>query len=184
MKLKTMKNLKEHIEKIEFDYVVSYSGLRGERLDSARKEIKMRRREIEEEIKTANFKEKTILREKLSSLQGLTNLYNSRTINESGELHLTSIEIAKLNRDDKRLSRILEILSENCDVPDYMRCPPIYRDSIVFYDNQHSIKGILHFCFECCAIADKHNNQFDTNGQILFSLQSELEKIGHPIESA
>jgi hypothetical protein len=177
-----MKNLQQYLEKIEFDFAITYSGLRGELLDLVRKEIKEKKKEIENEIKTVAFKEKTRLKEKLSELQGTTNLYNSRTINKDGELHLTSKKISNLSAGNDSLTKIIQILTEDCNEPYFLRCPPVYRDSIVFYNNEQSIKGIIHFCFECFSIIDENNNEFGTNRQILSSLKDILIKLGHPIE--
>ena len=142
-----MHTLSAFIQQLDYVYVITYSGLSDERLATS------------------------------VPPKQLTYAYNEVPISAEGVLHPSTEVVFRFEAGDLKLSRILDLLSVPCTEPEYMRCPPIFRDSLVFYGPDHQIRGILHFCFSCIAIEDAARNRYDTNSRIMAALESELRII-------
>lgn len=142
-----MQTLSAFIQQLDYAYAITYSGLSDERLA------------------------------KLVPPKRLTYAYNEVPISADGELHPSTEVVFRFEAGDPNLDRILALLSAPCPEPEYVRCPPIFRDSLVFYGPDHQIRGILHFCFSCIAIEDAARNQYDTNSRIMAALERELKII-------
>ena len=176
-----MKNLSKYIKSLDFEYAISYSGLSGEKFIKLKKESKKKISRIEKEIESARFMEKPKLNKQIKDLEKEVNIYNSRIVTKRGEIHKSTSQIHKFEKDDKEIKEIFEILNSNLEEQYFSMCPPIFRDAIVFYSKEEEIKGILQMCFTCSRIKNENEEDFEVDHKIFPRLKNQLIKLGHKI---
>lgn len=178
-----MIKLSNYIKSLNFDYAISYSGLRGEKFTILESKNTTEIKNIEKEIEGARFMERIKLNKKIETLNNEINIYNSRLINKNNEFHRSAEQIHKFERNDKKLLEIFNILSSKFDEQHVWMCPPIFRDAIAFYSKENEIKGILQMCFSCSWIKNEDEEDFEVDHKIFPKLMNQLIKLGHKIES-
>ena len=178
-----MKNLSKYIKSLNFEYAISYSGLRGEKFTKLEEESKKKIGGIEKEIESARFMEKPKPNKEIKDLEKEVNIYNSRIATNRGEIHKSTSQIHKFEKDDKEIKEILEILNSKFEEQHFWMCPPIFRDAIVFYSKEEEIKGILQMCFSCSWIKNENEEDFKVDHKIFPRLINQLIKLGHKIET-
>lgn len=72
-----MKNLSKYIKSLNFEYAISYSGIRGESFINFEEENKKKISRIEKEFESAGFIEKPKLNKEIQDLEKEVNIYNS-----------------------------------------------------------------------------------------------------------
>ena len=154
-----MKNLIEYINNLNFEYAISYSGLRGAAFESRAPSPSNALQATEE-----------------------TNIYKARIINKFGNLHQSAKAIHKFDKGDQTLLQIFEVLSIKYKKHDKWMCPPVFRDAIVFYTENHEISGILHLCFSCEMVKNELDEKINVDYKIYPKLKSILIRLGHEIE--
>jgi len=177
-----MKNLIDYWKKIEFEYLKTYSGLRGETFEWLEKQINQKVIALKEELKTARFMQKSKINHQINSLLDEIDVYNSIIINEKGEFHQSTIEITRKEKPDEFVKKIDSILNLQPNREVASGCPPIFRDAIVFYSKKDEINGILQICFECATIKNEDEESLKTNEQTYSKLADLLKEVGHQIE--
>lgn len=178
-----MKTLSDYIESLNFEYAISYSGLRGERFINLEIVNNEKIKKIEKEIESARFLQKQKLNKKIEDLKAEINPYNSRVINKKGELHKSAKMVRKFEKDSEELKSILKILKSKFDKQVFAICPPALRDSIVFYSKEDEIVGILQMCFNCSWMKNEKEEDLDVDHKIFPILKNKLIQIGHQIEN-
>ena len=61
-------------------------------------------------------------------------------------------------------------------------CIPIYRDALVFYNDQAQRVQVLNICFECQMMATAYGQLIEANFDTYDALQETLMQLGHPID--
>jgi len=177
-----MEKLSNYIQGLSFEYAISYSGLRGEKFIHLEKETEEEIKKIEKEIESARFMQIPKLNKKIEALKAETNIYNSRIINEHGELHKSAMMIHRFEKDSQELQSIVKILSSNFEEQLFVMCPPVFRDSIVFYSKEDKIMGILQMCFSCWWMKNEKEEDLEVDHNIFPLLKEKLIQLGHQIE--
>lgn len=178
-----MKNLSKYIKRLNFEYAISYSGLRGENFINLEEETQKRIIIIEQEIESARFMDKPKLNKEIKDLEKEVDIYNSRIVTKKGEFHQSTSRIHKFEKGDKEINEIFEILNSKFEEQHFRMCPPIFRDAIVFYSKEDAINGILQLCFSCSWIKDENEEDFQVDHKIFPKLMNQLIKLGHKIEN-
>ena len=178
-----MKNLSNYMQHLNFEYVISYSGLRGEKFINLEKDNNNQIQQIKKQIESVRFMEKLKLNEKIQKLEAEINLHNSRVINRNGELHKSTEVVRKFEKDDNEIQSIFKILNSNFKEQAFARCLPVLRDSIVFYSKEDKIVGILQICFSCWWIKNEEEEDFEVDYKIFPILKDKLIQIGHRIKN-
>jgi len=178
-----MKNLKNYIERLNFEYAISYSGLRGNKFKNLVVENKKEIRIIEKRIESARLMQKVKLSKRIAELEKEINLHNSRVINKNGKFHKSTLRIHRFEKGNKDIESILKILNSKFEEQVSAICPPILRDSIVFYSDKDDILGILQICFSCFRIKNENEEDFEVDHRIYPLLKEKLIQIGHQIEN-
>ncbi len=181
-----MNNLSSYIQSLNFEYAISYSGLRGEKFINLEIENQEKIKQIEKEIESARFMQKPKLIENIENLKDEIGLYNSLLINKKGEFHRSTEIVCKFKKDDKELKSILVVLKSKFQIQKQVAVsgPSIYRDSIAFYSKEDRIVGILQICFKCWRIKNENEEIFEVDPNIYPILKEKLIQIGHQIENA
>jgi hypothetical protein len=180
---KKMKNLSTYIKNLNFEYAVSYSGLRGEKFKNLEKINKEKIRNLEKEIESSRFMQKPKLNMKIKELEDEINIYNSRIITGKNEFHQSTKQIRRFEKEEKDLEEIIEILNIEFIEQYAWMCPPIFRDAIVFYSKEREINGILQICFSCSSIKNENEETLEVDHKIFEKLKEKLIQIGHQIEN-
>ena len=178
-----MKNLSKYIKSLNFEYAISYSGLRGEKFIKLEEENKKKISRMEKEIELARFMEKPKLTKEIEDLEKEVNIYNSRIITKKGEFHQSTLQIHKFEKGNEEIKEIFEILNSKFEEQHFWMCPPIFRDAIVFYSKEEEIKGILQMCFSCSWIKNENEEDFEVDHKLFPRLMNYLIKLGHKIEN-
>lgn len=177
-----MIKLSKYIKELSFDYAISYSGLRGIAFENLEFENKTRIKEIEEEMKTARFMEKSKLAEKTNSLLDEIDISNSRIVTINGKLHKSTRQIQKFDKESLEMKEILKILRSKFKQQVYAICTPIFRDAIVFYSKENEIVGVLHICFGCLWMKNENEEDIEIDTRLFFRLKNQFIKMGHQIK--
>lgn len=178
-----MKNVSAYIQKLDFEYAISYSGLRGEKFIKLEEENRKKIASIKTEVESSRFMEKSKLTKMIKELEDEINIYTSRIITNENKVHKSTIRIHKFEKEDKELAELFEILNSEFNEQHFWMCPPIFRDAIVFYSKENEIKGILQMCFSCSWIKNENEEDFEVDHKIFQKLKNKLAKIGHQIEN-
>lgn len=176
------KKLSNYIENLNFEYAVSYSGLRGDRFKNLEVENKEKIQQIEKELESARFMQKSKLRKKIEVLSDETNLSRARVINKDGELHKSAKKVCKFEKEDKEIESIFRILTSKFEEQYFFMCAPIFRDSVVFYSKKNRIVGILQICFSCWYMKNENEEDLEVDHKIFPILKKKFIQIGHQIE--
>lgn len=96
---------------MNFEYAISYSGLRGEKFLSLEIENKKEIERIEKEIESTRFMQKTRLKNRIEYLEAEINTYNSRIINKDGKLHKSTESVRKFEKSSEEIKSIFNILN-------------------------------------------------------------------------
>ena len=175
-----MNNLKQYISNLSYDYVETYSGLRGFLFQEFVDKVKSQMSDAKLKIKSARFMERQKLSKEITSLKDKIYAINSRLINLDGQKHESAELICKLERGDLRLIQLCDTLRMKYESHSVWMCAPTYRDSIVFY-KEDNIIGIVNICFGCKSIQDESQNSFLADSKLYPSLKNQLVELGHNI---
>jgi len=178
-----MKNLSDYINSLNFEYAISYSGLRGKKFINLEIENKEEIIKMEKKIESARFMQKPKLNKKIEELKAEINPYNSRVINKKGELHKSAKIVHKFEKDSEEIKSIFKILKSKFDEQAFTMCPPALRDSIAFYSKENKIVGILQMCFSCFWMKNENEENLEVDHKIFPILKDKLIQIGHQIEN-
>lgn len=167
---------KDFIENINFDYFETYSFQRKgdfEIYENLFNKYNLSNDSLSKEEET-ELKE---LRRKLSLYTQKNNFIftDKEKLNDTAELVFKSDKLANLN---KELIKIMKIPFIDCD--DWM-CAPIYRDAILFYDNNDQLINGINICFKCNNVIDLNRKDILTDRVVYEKLKLFLQSVGHKI---
>lgn len=177
-----MKKLSTYLKQLDFEYAISYSGLRGKAFELLYEEHTEQIKKLEKELEGARYMEQSKLNKKIKLLESEIDTANARIINQAGALHQSTKQIHTFQKDDKAIKSIFEILHTKFEEQHYWMCAPIFRDAIVFYSKEGNICGILHICFSCDWMINEKEEDLEIDHSIFPRLKEELIKLGHTIE--
>ena len=178
-----MKKLNEYVENLDFDYAISYSGLRGEKFKALEEINKAEIIKIKKEVFSARYMEKAKLKKQIEIIENEINVYNSRITNINGEFHKSCEAVHRFEKDDEDITAILEILNHKFKETVVALCVPIFRDSIVFYSKRNEINGVIQICFGCNYMRDENEATLEVDHKIYRMLKNKLIQLGHKIEN-
>lgn len=175
------------MEHLEFQYIKTYSGFRGELFTKQVNDIESEINELEMGFKSEkDFKTRFNLKHKIKHLKSdleKLDVYNNRLIDSKNNLHKWAKEVGTIQKDSEIANQMFSIFTNNRVEESFVvtTCPPIYRDAIVFFNKNQIIK-IIHCCFECINFIDENNNSIFLNLEGIEQLRNLLINIGHKID--
>lgn len=176
-----MDHLKTYWEQLEYDYLKTFSGLRGGAFKLLKIATQNDIKALEQQLLTARFMERLKIKKQMAELESQINLYETRIVDHSGPCHASTVEVAKIIKGEELEMKLVELLSLNFKDGVAAACIPVFRDAIVFYSNADEVKGILHICFSCLDIKNEKEENLQVDVNVFEGLQRLLEKMGHPI---
>ncbi|SHF26755.1 hypothetical protein [Pedobacter caeni] len=169
-----------YADHLEFDYIETYSLLRGLEYETQLKSIQKEYNLLEVRLKKRNnlseseLKRHTELNGQVAGLQYL--------LNPQGQFHFSSIKTHTFKTGSAEVARLTTILkTEIKEVPFWM-CSPIYRDAIVFYNSSHEIVSVLNVCLSCNRLHTLQTGQIDADDHCYHLLKQFFTEIGHEVE--
>lgn len=178
-----MKTLSSFWNDLEFDYLKTYSGFRGELKTRFIRENLERIDKLKEKLPSARYMESIRINAQIHQTEEFLNFNNSVIINSNGRLHPTAIEISRYERESDFVIKLYYALTISNGVFAAGACPPIFRDVIVFFSKTGEIQSILNICFECAALKNEKGENLEVDWVIFKSLSTLLKEIGHPIQT-
>ena len=170
----------DYINNLTFDYIETYSLQRGTEF----KENKKITKSEYDKLKARKNKKNNLTEqeeERFSELHSLLG-FTQYLINEKGEFHPSCIKLNTFKAKDYQVEELKKILkTEIKDVPSWM-CAPIYRDALVFYDNNGQILSILNVCLSCEYMETKMFHHINADSKTYELLRDFFRSIGHTIE--
>jgi hypothetical protein len=104
-------------------------------------------------------------------------------IGENGKFHFSASLTHTFKRSDPQVEKIISILKTDAvDVPQWM-CAPVYRDAVVFYDEDNKILSVLNICFSCENMATEPFHMVNADVSTYSMLKALFIALGHQIES-
>lgn len=179
-----MKNLAAYTQSLAYEYVRSYSGLRGRKFESllARNSLEVER--IEHEIKTARYIQVPKLRKQIELLKEETDIYKARVVSDGGIPHESAGLVGEWRKHDDFFSDIHHILMQPLHEQFATMCAPVFRDALVFYSKEGEVQGVLHVCFGCLWMKNEKEEDIAADVEVFDHLKQRLMDAGHPIIEA
>lgn len=170
----------DFIKDLEFSYIETYSLQRGiqyeERYHLGLKELKHLRNKNTSSDSLSGLE--SIKLKKLEQDYGVTQYL----INSDGKLHHSAQKIGSFPKNSSQVTNLLTILNTPAiDVPYYM-CAPIYRDAIIFYDENNNRIATLNVCLSCEYMETKRFNHIDADMETYKLMKDFFKLVGHQIE--
>ena len=171
---------KEFIHNIEFEYIETYSLLRGEKYQNEYKSLKKEFNTLSAKNKRQRTEPNEITRLKeIEKFVGFTQYLT----NSEGNFHFSAEKIGLINKNDVRINELKKILSKKVVNKIEWMCAPIYRDAIVLYNLKNEIIKILNVCFSCEYMETENKIHIIADTKTYEKLKKFLLKIGHKIEN-
>jgi hypothetical protein len=173
-------DLTDFFKNLEFKYFETYSMQRGTAYEKIFKDKEIRfnhllKKSTKEILTIVESKELDFLDSQLNRVQFL--------INEDKEKHYSAEIIKKSNSSIDEIVELDKILSTKTQkIPSWM-CAPIYRDAIVFYNENNEVVNILNICFSCEYMQNLNQEFIDADESVYESFKILLMKFGHKINS-
>ena len=177
-----MKNISNYVNNLNFEYAITYSGLRGKKFHDLKEVNEKEIKRIKKELVSSRYVQTPKLNKQIEALEEEINIYRALIIDKNETFHKSTEKVYKFEKEDKQLQSILEILNTKFEEQTFAMCPPVFRDAIVFYSNEHKIIRILQLCFSCYWIMDENNQDIQVDHKIFPLLKHKLIEVGHIIE--
>lgn len=169
-----------YIDNLSFDYIETYSFQRGLDYDEHLKEIKPEydrlkvRKEKRNDLGTSD-------EERLAELHDLLG-FTQYLINDNGRFYPSAEKTHTFQNDDPVVEKLKRILKTEVREVLMLLCAPVYRDAVVFYDQDHQIVSVLNVCLSCLNMETQkfHHIQGDYETYTLLNLF--FHEIGHNVE--
>ena len=141
---------KEFIKDLDFSYFKTYSLLRLEETRDYTNDLYIKLGKISDEVER-------------SEILNLTIRGTKKLLLETGIPHPTAKEISIFTKNSLEYQLLQQILNtEFVQQYDWM-CMPVFREMIVFYDDNHNIISLLNICLSCDRIEDEYQNNIKTD---------------------
>ncbi len=177
-----MRRLKEYLDGLDYAYIKTYVGLRGQEFEILKEENKEKIIKLKKELRERKYKDEWVIKSKIRLLEDEIDDFTTRIIDKTGNLHKLTKELGEHQKNSYFDNQLLRIL-EREKTEDYVTaCVPIYRDAIVFYSRQDEIEGILYICFGCARTKTEDNEPLLVAIEVYDELKELLNETGHRIE--
>ncbi|AII53614.1 hypothetical protein [Hymenobacter sp. APR13] len=178
-----MKTTADYIATLSFDYLTTYSLLRGPKWEQLQQAAQVEAQRARKRLLTCAAPDLPALRDYLNRLRNTNDLATSTLMEVPGAYNLTATPIASLPGFDSRIQVLLELLSLPAANIIYWMCAPVYRDAIVFYSADDEVVGMLNICLGCDTILTQEGEELAADAATYAGLHHWLTSLGHAIES-
>ncbi|WP_118976447.1 hypothetical protein [Taibaiella koreensis] len=111
------------------------------------------------------------------------NRHAERIIDTQGNISQTARLVSKIYRSESAGQALIEGLRTTVQEEALWMCLPVYRDAILFYNEQDELIEGINICFECDSIESIYGRPVSTDIKTFDRLRQLLLLLGHPIET-
>lgn len=108
--------------------------------------------------------------------------YGQFIISDNGTLHTSAVLTHTFAKNSPQAEQLMQILSADTHPFIVSGCIPLYRDAIIFYNNDGTIVSSLNICLSCCYMQDGTKNYVEADFPTYDQLKRFFLEIGHAIE--
>ncbi|WP_143436432.1 hypothetical protein [Hymenobacter crusticola] len=101
---------------------------------------------------------------------------------DNGVFHASAVSIKKLQATSAEVLWLRKVLETPVKDAIYWMCKPIYRDAIVFYNEEDKIISILNVCLECSFMQTEQQEIIEGDDSMYPRLKEFFKSIGHEVE--
>lgn len=135
-----------------------------------------------EEVKVAKkFRNDTRQEEEQQTKNHIQTQLNKEVINENGFLDKDAKFVSLIEKHTHSFTLLKRILFLSVNRSATTMCWPVYRDAIVFYDDEDKIVNQLTICFECLYLQDMYKNNIESDWDNFKYLKEFLFLQGHKV---
>lgn len=163
----------DYTKRIDHYYVKTYSFQRGGEYDAIENYYEKVRSEV-----TISQQEKEAFR-RLRNIE--EKLYLTKIFDKNNELEKSAVLVCEFDKESTNYFKLLTILTTDFEEEKLWMCAPIYRDAILFFDQNNKLVGGLNICFECERIESINNEHITTDYKVFQLLKEFLMNKGHQI---
>ncbi|MDF7811799.1 hypothetical protein [Hymenobacter sp. YC55] len=167
---------------LQFDYVTTFSLLRGVKWERAQVAIRKEIAESRKLLLTAKAKQLLEIRQRLALLQQKNNLDHARLTEGKEAYHITATPIATLQRQTPEVDKLLTILKVPFESRSYWMCGPTFRDALAFYNEKHQLVAVLNVCFGCEQMQNESGVEIQADTTVYPALHQWFSALGHKID--
>jgi hypothetical protein len=170
----------DYINNLAFDYFETYSLQSGMEYEENKKLLKAEF----DRLKVRKEKRNNLTTDeeaRFSELQRLV-LYTQYLLDEKGTFHHSSKKTGTFPANDPMIDRLKTILNTKITETPHFLCAPVYRDAVVFYNNNHQIISVLNVCLSCMYMETVMNSYVNGDYETYDLLKRFFIEIGHDVE--
>jgi len=93
-----MQKLSNYIENLDFEYAITYSGLRGKAWEELKVENRSKVKQLEKDLEAARYMQKMKLGQEIEALLHEVDAYESRIIHANGSSHKSTQQVQRLEK--------------------------------------------------------------------------------------
>jgi len=166
---------------LQFEYVTTYSLLRGLKWERALTAIRQEIAANRKLLLTAKAKQLLEVRQRLKLLHQGNNLEQARLTEGREAYNITATPIAMLQRQTADVNKLMAILETPLESHSYWMCGPVFRDALAFYDEKHQLMTVLNICFGCEQIQNESGVEIQADTTVYTALHQWFTALGHEI---
>jgi hypothetical protein len=110
-------------------------------------------------------------------------LYGAKLVTGSGVPSELAEFVAVLKQSSTFDLLLHKTLAASATADGAYMCPPIYRDVLVFKDQEDQTVGILHICFSCHHLEDHLGNAISCDDTGFERLATLMKELGHRVRT-
>lgn len=144
--------------------------------ESYREKIKQEIKDLKAKIKEFPYEKALPLIKQRKKLESTIQLDSVQTLDNT--IPVFSESVAKLDNQSAEFNNLVfRILNIPRKTNIILRCDPIFRDAIIFYNQNQEIISILNICFECQELIDSENERIECDAEGFKQLESFIKAI-------
>lgn len=168
----------QYASQLDFFHLSTFSFQRGQAQLDLINDIKKQIFDLQQHPQTApGIRQRD---QKLASLETFLN-HTQLLFNSDGVMHPTAEKMATLQYNSPEAKQLLELLIHQTPVDAVQLCAPVYRDALVFYDQEGGIVSVLNVCLACSFMQNETGTFIKAGNATYAKLANFLETLGHEI---
>jgi len=168
----------EFIERLEFEYIETYSFQRGSDFEKDFEKVNNFR------VWKVGFnqKKKSYSDTELEKVRELEKKLHPYLLNGDGVLHYSAEKKGHFKKEGLVVKELREILTIPTDEVNHWMCAPFYRDAVVFYDENNQIVDVLNVCLSCDHMFSWKRGPVDAGYETYQRIKQFFIDIGHQVK--
>lgn len=112
-------------------------------------------------------------------VRGRLSNINEPLVLVSGELAEGSEVVGKFSHENENVKKLLDVMREAKEADAAWMCPPVYRDALLFLNEEEEVVKALNICFSCHHLMDSTGDSYSCDEASFAMLGELLKSFGH-----